>query len=310
MEIRSFDVPLMIFISGMSYSISRKNDVSYAKYFKSRFKRLVVPVWIFLSAFYIAVYVFDIDVYRDIMNPKIILSSYILNGFGYVWIVRVFLLIAIVSPLLVKVSDSLTLPKLLLTAISLVFVSSAIHMLIDYNGKISKNILDGFLLPTLSYSSLFMIGYKWREIPKDRKVLMLISTFFAFCFLQWFVVKFFGGEYFNPNSYKYPPQLFYICYGLMMSLVFYFIFKIFSKRYIFNLPVVVFISSNTIWIYLWHIPIVEFFLRSGSDFPVIIKYILSFAIPILVTYAQVMAVKMFNGRTHDRYKRFSKMLTG
>ena len=48
-QIRCFDVPLMIFISGLT--ASQKTFPSYGKYIVSRTKRLLVPVYIFLTLY-------------------------------------------------------------------------------------------------------------------------------------------------------------------------------------------------------------------------------------------------------------------
>lgn len=54
-QIRTFDVPLMIFVSGMAYS-GRKPDFS-PSFFIKRLKRLVLPVYIFLTAYFAAVFI-------------------------------------------------------------------------------------------------------------------------------------------------------------------------------------------------------------------------------------------------------------
>lgn len=50
-QIRNFDVPLMVFLSGVSYTLSIKDentliDGGYLKYVIKRFKRLILPTWI------------------------------------------------------------------------------------------------------------------------------------------------------------------------------------------------------------------------------------------------------------------------
>ncbi|WP_400262599.1 acyltransferase family protein [Sphingobacterium sp. SG20118] len=103
-QIRNFDVPLMIFISG--YLFGDKNQTfnslnDFSSYLWKRFVRLVIPVWLFLSVFYSIQYAFPFLFkinYTDF--PDIMISSYMLmDGFGYVWIIRVFLMIAILGPL-------------------------------------------------------------------------------------------------------------------------------------------------------------------------------------------------------------------
>ena len=55
-QLRGFDVPLMVFLSGVSYKISsNRNKSTYKQYLWRRFKRLIVPTWLFIT-FYIVLY--------------------------------------------------------------------------------------------------------------------------------------------------------------------------------------------------------------------------------------------------------------
>jgi fucose 4-O-acetylase-like acetyltransferase len=51
-QVRNFDVPLMVFLSGFSFYISGGVKGSYREYFFKRVKRLVIPVWIFFCLFF------------------------------------------------------------------------------------------------------------------------------------------------------------------------------------------------------------------------------------------------------------------
>ena len=83
LNLRTFDVPIMIFVSGMTYynkhlSFSFKNILH-------RFKRLVFPVWIFLTIYFIPIILLK-SVGIDLgLNFRHILGSYLLlDGIGYV----------------------------------------------------------------------------------------------------------------------------------------------------------------------------------------------------------------------------------
>ena len=52
MQLRGFDVPLMVFLSGVSYRISGGNKQNYWSYAVKRFKRLILPVWVFLTIYF------------------------------------------------------------------------------------------------------------------------------------------------------------------------------------------------------------------------------------------------------------------
>jgi len=45
-QLRNFDVPLMVLISGVSFGLSYKGE-PYGSYVWKRVKRLLLPVWIF-----------------------------------------------------------------------------------------------------------------------------------------------------------------------------------------------------------------------------------------------------------------------
>src|SRR4051812_10196060 len=57
-QIRNFDVPLMVMVSGMLFSLTNKDEQMFRPldYVKKRFVRLVIPVWLFLTAFFLINY--------------------------------------------------------------------------------------------------------------------------------------------------------------------------------------------------------------------------------------------------------------
>lgn len=57
-QLRTFDVPLMAILLGMSFylSQSKKTNISYKNYVIKRFERLVIPAWVFLTIFFIVMF--------------------------------------------------------------------------------------------------------------------------------------------------------------------------------------------------------------------------------------------------------------
>lgn len=116
-QIRTFDVPLMVYISAISFSKSNKDYLSFShisSYFLKRIKRLVIPTWIFLIIF------FSISKIVNNVFPKLfdysfykIFSTFSLeSGIGYVWIIKVYLLIALVAPIIKWISKENKLLKI------------------------------------------------------------------------------------------------------------------------------------------------------------------------------------------------------
>src|ERR1700722_15415875 len=89
----------MVLVSGAAFGMSYKYE-PYAHYFWKRVKRLLFPCWIFLTVYFLVLCIIkSMGHPMDLLNKKTVLSSYfLLSGVGYVWIIRVFLLVAAVAP--------------------------------------------------------------------------------------------------------------------------------------------------------------------------------------------------------------------
>ena len=96
-NIRSFDVCLMVFVSGLAYS---GRSVKFNKSFLiNRTLRLVLPLWIFLSFLFLLN--IPLQFLPDLTTKEVVETFLLGKGIGYVWIFRVFLLIALLMPLLI-----------------------------------------------------------------------------------------------------------------------------------------------------------------------------------------------------------------
>ena len=94
-----FNVCLIVFISGVSFSLhsNPKIDVGF---FVKRFKRILCPTWIFLTIYFGAIAVSELLLRGSLqMNPYEIAKIYLLQSNWYVWVMRVFLLTSLFSPL-------------------------------------------------------------------------------------------------------------------------------------------------------------------------------------------------------------------
>ncbi|HBA5720984.1 TPA: acyltransferase family protein, partial [Escherichia coli] len=170
-QIRTFDVPMMIFVSGVSYFLSKKADVSYFSYAFSRFKRLVLPVWIFLFFFFLTIYLFRPVNFLDLLSVKNILSTYMLNGFGYVWVIRVFLIIAILSPLYVYLTKNSSSYSIAIIVLFLLLVSLLLSIFpYEKHGKLLSHIFDDVLFPAISYGAVFILGYNYFLFNTKQKI--------------------------------------------------------------------------------------------------------------------------------------------
>lgn len=289
-QLRSFDVPMMVFISGMAYYCAGKSDISIFPYVISRFQRLVFPVWAFLVLFFSIIFVFKISIFYNFLNLKTILTSFLLlNGIGYVWIIRVFLIIAILSPFFVSIVKGKSGMYATLISLLIICLSSALSF-VGINNEVVSHLLKDIIIPTFTYGAIFMLGYKCLSMKRTEKTLTFI--FFSVLFISMAAYTYLSkGIILGPQDFKYPPTLYFASYSIAMTYVTMGLLTLFLKNksdlpYFLN-----FISSNTIWIYLWHIPIVECFKITHIIDNFAIKYLITLALSISITYLQTSLIK-------------------
>lgn len=235
-QMRIFDVILMVIISGYVY----KEPENYFTYIKKRGIRLLFPTWVTLTIFFISVYILKkilkIDI--DILKLNTIMQSYLLiHGIGFVWIIRIYLVVAILGPLILKRMSFL---KLILYFVILeIIIEGSLE-------KYNSPVLEIILFQTLPYVLLFCYG----NLLKNKKVPILRMNIGLVVIL---LVGYFTIPNLNLQEFKYPPRSYYIAYGTLISnILFYFKEKIKSLKNIIK-NIISYIGKSTMWFYLIHI---------------------------------------------------------
>lgn len=281
MQLRNFDVPLMVILSAISFSLSYRKE-NYIKYCWKRVKRLIVPTWIFLSIYFL---IFEED---DIIT---IITSYLLIwGIGYVWIIRVFFLTSVAAPLLYKFNNIVQSNKKFLIVIFLLFVVSEGLILLSTN-LVASNLIARTLFISYPYLIIFLFGLRVPSLTKSEMVKTIL--FYAVLFLAFGVIlALISDRIILTSEYKYPPRLYYIVFSFMGSLILYAmsdkIVTLINKfpQYI-EYPLY-WLSQHTLWIYLWHIIFVEYVKIYGSSF---VRFIVVFCGASVLTYLQCLCLK-------------------
>ncbi|HID69714.1 MAG TPA: acyltransferase, partial [Desulfobacterales bacterium] len=98
-QARNFDVPLMVLLSGISFSLySSKSYSSYPSYLYSRFIRLIIPTWIFLVFYNSMIWAGNNDIPS---TYNLCLQFSLIGGSDIgIWIIRIFFSMAIIAPFL------------------------------------------------------------------------------------------------------------------------------------------------------------------------------------------------------------------
>ena len=211
-EIRCFDVVLLVFVSG--YCI---NYVDYGKYLWKRFKRLVIPAWILLVVLFSATWVacFIVNKEQIYSATTILKSFFFLNGgIGFIWIVRIYMGVAILTPVLVWINKFIKSNSAFL-AFSFAFILMNSFVARKYCTENASIIY--YMIEILAYSSVALIGYRYKQMGKTnwqntpRYILSLLAITTVGNIVT---ICLFG---FQPNENKYPPVEPYLFYGMFVT---------------------------------------------------------------------------------------------
>ncbi|UTA47595.1 acyltransferase [Simiduia sp. 21SJ11W-1] len=308
-QLRNFDVPLMVLLSGMSFGLSYRPGEAFASYVYKRIKRLVFPVWIFLTGYFAVLFLIDSG-NSDLTLAKIAGSYLLVDGIGYMWIIKVFLLVALVSPLLHRFNEATGSAHVYLL---LLVAGIGTYELVRYLTLPYISTGAGFVVSQVShylipYAMVFALGL--RLIRLTHTQLLLAIAFFGVVFAAFAMYLYTSHGYIVPTQrFKYPPGIYYLSYAMVASLVLWLLIdKIAQLIHLIKIqPLVLFIARNSIWIYLWHIPLVKIV---QADF--ITKYCVVFGVAILITFIQVWWVQKLAEKTTSARakKRFEMLFTG
>ncbi len=261
-QLRTFDVPLMVLVAGAAFARSGSHHRGYFSYVGGRFIRLAGPTWLFLAFLFGATFLFFKGLGKVYpFTAKEIISSFLfLQGIGYVWVVRVFLLVAAIAPFVISMKRFLKNPLLYYIALCVMYAAyeAAAYLFpsapMDCSFSLVRDALIYYLVP---YGCVFAVGVAIS--PDNRKEMLILSSFFFTLFGVMAVVFYFSGGAFVPSQlYKYPPRIYYISYGLFASLALYAAVSTPALYRYFPVRFLAFAGRSTMWSYLWHIVFILF----------------------------------------------------
>ncbi|MGD6776346.1 acyltransferase family protein [Sutcliffiella horikoshii] len=252
-ELRNFDVTLIVMMMGASFFISNqsKDKVEYVAYATKRFKRLIVPTWVFLTIFFTLFLVLSFvqnDSYYFDLN-KVVNSYATLGGIGYVWIMRVFFIIALASPILLSISNK--------TQKTFAYFAWIIGAYVIYSMCILiNNFLPNGLISSL-YEEVFLYGFGYVLVAaigirllvmKNKELLYLGVTS-----LLIYGILAISTDFASTQDFKYTPTMYYLSYGIFIGVCLYLLVSIPVVNKWLSNKFFMFISINSLWLYLWHI---------------------------------------------------------
>ncbi|HCP5414244.1 acyltransferase [Escherichia marmotae] len=315
-QLRNFDVPLMFLVMGMSFFITESRHTSTFNYIASRFKRLVIPTWFFFSCFYIVselIWMYQGHSEFKYSAGTIAATFALSTGIGYVWVIRIFFSVSILAILTPKSILNASIYKI--TFLSFGFIILNTYFLSSFYESLDVNIraleIGTFISSTAVYLCVFLIGYKILQEDRNSIIFILFISGVIFTVVMSYLMTR-EGHFIPTQEDKYPPGIYYISFAIFMSLAFF----VTSEKLIKALSysklwgIVMFISSNSIWIYLWHIAFIVNTINLNINF--MFKYILVYSFSIAIVFIQVKLIKSITSTIKDdrKSKILNQIFTG
>ena len=150
--------------------------------------------------------------------------------------------------------------------------------------------LVSFIIPV---SSIICFSF-WVKNTSNKNLFLGSLICLLICFMIGYIFYAATGYIYNTNFMKYPFRTYYLGYAIGMSGFLILLFRSEKLTRIFNNSLVTFISSHSLWIYLWHILFVE--ISKGFHIAWELRFVAVVLCTLLVTFFQPRLVNWLEHR--------------
>lgn len=253
-QLRNFATPLLIITSALTYGVVYKTRTLDAlSFIKKRLSRLIFPAWIFL-AFFFGFFFLATRITGD-ANPftlrSIAATFTFYGGIGFVWIFKVYIILALITPAALKLSHRITSLRLYY-----LFLATA-YLLYEILLRIGQPLVPDalavffrvvvFTIPP--YALLYLYGLRLGELSSRSIGIISMLFLLTFLFLALRLMQE-TGHFVPTEEYKRPPRLYYLSYAMVWTNSIYLLCRHVVAHRVHWIE---WISTHSLWIYLWHI---------------------------------------------------------
>lgn len=313
-QLNNFNVPLIVMASAMTMAHSPMVG-GYFSYIRKRFKRLILPTWFFLIFYFILLHFTGIESQR--LTFQHIWGNFTFsNNGGFMWIIRVFLLVSVCAPFISRFDSQITSNRSYLVILFAAFLIYQVFLLwlrTWTRGPVQWFVVE-FGCYAISYGLIFALGMRLRKMSsKELWAVGCVSflVFLVFCGQNYMQ----QGHFVQTQQYKYPPSAYYVSYALAASVVIFCLADYICKflgRHLWLEGIAMFIAQNSLWIYFWHTIFLLVVLRFHYQ-GFLIKYFEVYFLSAFTVFVQVnIAKKWILPRIPDEKARkgINNLLTG
>ena len=186
----------------------------------------------------------------DTFSVDGMVRTFALQTGWYVWVMRVFLITALVAPFIRNLNEIINKWWIVLLGAAILIAYEFVH--VDNDGSVGY-----YLTMTIPYIVIFTMGMIIKEFNTRQQLCMVVILLVVFIAFGYEITSE-KGAFMCTNNYKCPPLLYFSTFGLGCSMVFWIL-----KDYIYSLTrtlridkLLTFIGSHTMWFYLLHIPVI------------------------------------------------------
>lgn len=253
LQLRNFGTPLLVVASALSFSLIYGSGVnSINVFYRKRLSKLVIPCWIFLCFFFGFYSLLFLSLGREIpFTSYTIFTSYTFySGIGFLWIIQIYLFIALATPFAIRLSSKIEgnlFYYSLLFSLYIAYECIVSLFVWEYKYQVSLKIVA---LNAGAYIIVFLYGMRLAKLKTSTIFLFTVAALFFFMLIAS-NLRFTVGEFISTQTFKYPPRLYYLAYAIFSINIIYLIARSSLLKWFF--PLFKWISTHSLWIYLWHI---------------------------------------------------------
>jgi len=244
-------------VSALSAAVVfRHRAIDTWAFLRRRFIKLTIPPWTFLTIFFGIAFAYSASRGKPFpFSRDDVINSYALrSGVGYVWIFRVYLVIALLTPCLLWAKARLEQRKTcfqLLAVAYVVYELLAAALRLGVQDPVIVDLLDETVLTLLPYAILFAYGLMLGEMDTGAVAATALVSMLVFAGMAM-AKRFTAGHFVATQAYKYPPTLYYLSYAFAWINMLVLLAR---SRLLARVPTrpLTWLSSHVLWIYLWHI---------------------------------------------------------
>lgn len=256
-QLRNFGAPMLVVVSALATQLLHgRRALNTGAFLRRRLPKLTLQPWVFLLVFFVCAEIMALVRGRPFpfSREDVIDSFTFAGGIGYMWIFRVYILVALITPLTLRLYRAAPSLRAYLTGVGLLYAGADLSRIVlnaAWGEATWLTTLDEAVFTPLPYALLFAYGLALPKLSNAavRRAALASAAVFAVLAAWQYALT---GAFVPTQEHKYPPTAYYLAYALACIHLVYLVLRD-ARLPAGAAPVVAWLSSHLLWIYLWHV---------------------------------------------------------